>query len=113
MRQIMRGYPEETILACAEFKATRRDDSFERAFAGIITHHLLQPPAQPVSAMPGTTRLVADLGLDSLTMVEMVSIFEAIFGVRLRADDFASVRTLDELRALLRRKTQLPARASA
>ncbi len=108
IQELLRGFPEATIQACAEFQATHSDEAFERAFAGIIEHHLRQKPAQPISSLPGSTKLVADLGLDSLTMVEMAFLFEDLFGAKLPHEDYVKVETLADLRTLLRGKIQTP-----
>jgi len=102
LRELLRGFPEDTIAACAEFQVTGGDDAFDRAVHGIITHHLSEPPAQPVAALPGSTALVAGLGLDSITMVEMVFLFEDLFAVKLPQEEFIKVVTLDDLKRLLR-----------
>lgn len=111
LRELLRGFPGDTIAACEEFHATGADAAFDRAVHGIITHHLSDPPAQPVATLPGTTALVAGLGLDSITMVEMVFLFEDLFAVKLPQEEFIKVVTLDDLRRLLR--TALAARNAA
>lgn len=92
------------IQACAEFRASGSDVAFDQAFAGLIQHHLSRPPTKPVAELPGDTKLVEDLGLDSLTMVEMAFLFEDLFGRKLPHDEFVRVVTLDDLRTLLRRR---------
>jgi acyl carrier protein len=109
--ELLRGFPESTIQACAEFQRTRGDEAFERAFAGIIEHHLTKPAAEPVTRLPGSTTLVADLGLDSLTMVEMAFLFEDLFAAKLPHDEFVKVGTLDDLRRLLRAQMSGPSPA--
>jgi acyl carrier protein len=104
LRDLLRGFPESTVQACAEFQQTRSAEAFDRAFAGVIEHHLRQPPPQPVAQMPGSTQLVADLGLDSLTMVEMAFLFEDLFATQVPHEDYIKIVTLDDLRGLLRSK---------
>lgn len=101
MHQLLRGFPAATIAACAEFLASRRHDAFERAMGGFIEHHLVRPAPQPLAAMPGSTRLVEELGLDSMTMAEMAFLFEDVFGSPLPHDQLSKVVTLDDLRRLL------------
>lgn len=108
LRELLRGFPEPVVEACAEFQATKSAGSFERALAGIIQHHLTTPPAVPVSEISGTTRLVADLGLDSLTMVEMAFLFEDVFGEKVPHEEFVQIVTLDDLRTLLRARLGIP-----
>ncbi len=104
MRELLRGFPEEAVQACAEFQQTHSSESFDRAFAGIIERHLPKPAALPVAQLPGTTTLVADLGLDSLTMAEMAFLFEDLFATSVPHEDYIKIVTLDDLRILLRSK---------
>jgi acyl carrier protein len=87
LRDLLRGFPESTVQACAEFQQTHGGEAFDRAFAGVIERHLRQPAPQPIAKMPGSTRLVADLGLDSLTMAEMAFLFEDLFTTQLPHED--------------------------
>ena len=93
----------ETILACAEFQSTGDAAAFDGAVIGVIAHHLNKPPARPLAELPGTTALVADLGLDSITMVEMAFIFEDVFATKLPQEELIKVVTLDDLKAMVRR----------
>lgn len=111
LRPRMRGMPEATIQACAEFQVTGDAAAFRRAVCGVLEHHLARKPAQPVASLPGSTALVAELQLDSLAMVEMVFIFEDVFGVKLAQERLLQVVTLDDLLALLR--SELPAGQSS
>jgi acyl carrier protein len=77
----------------------------------IVEHFAPSTPAQPLAGLPGSTRLVEDLGFDSLTMVEIVFFIEELFGVSVTNAEVVQVRTVDELRAFLRHK--LSARLSA
>jgi acyl carrier protein len=102
LRIILQGYPEATIAACAEYQRSRDVEALNRAIAGVVEHHLSQPPDQPVAAMPGSTKLVADLGIDSITMVEMACVFEDVMGTQLPDEELVKAVTLDDLRAVLR-----------
>lgn len=97
----LRGFPQPTVQAYLEFQKSGTEEAFSRALAGIIEHHLRQPPPKPVSEMPGSTNLVSDLGLDSITMVELAFLFEDLFAAKLPQEEYVKVHTLDELRTLL------------
>lgn len=109
IRQLLRGFPEAAIDACRRFEETGSPEAFDDALSRIIHHHLDKPPAADLASLPGTTRLVEDLGLDSLTMVEMVFLFEDLFATKIPPEDLTKVTTLEELRTLL--KARLPARS--
>lgn len=107
VRATLRGFPEATVQDCAQFLATGDPAAFDRALLGLVHHHLSPKPPRPLSTYPGSTALVAELGLDSITMVELVFIFEDLFQVKLPQEKLLDVVTLDDLRALLHRS--LPA----
>ncbi len=97
------------MAACAEYEATGDRAAFDRAVVELVEHHLSPPPPRPLATYPGSTRLVAELGLDSITMVELVFLFEDLFQVKLPQEKLVSVVTLDDLRGLLH--SHLPPRA--
>jgi hypothetical protein len=103
LRAALRGFPESAVLACAEYQATGDLAAFDRAVIGLVEHHLSPPPPQPLATYPGSTPLVAELGLDSITMVELVFLFEDVFGAKLPQEKLIAVVTLDDLRTLLHR----------
>lgn len=103
LRETLRGFPDETVQACAEFQATGDLATFDRAVLDLIHHHLSPKPPKPLSTYPGTTSLVAELGLDSITMVEMVFVFEDLFNAKLPQEELLHIVTIDDLRGLLRK----------
>lgn len=111
IRQLLRGFPEAAIDACRRFEDTGSLAAFDEALSRIVQHHLDKPPATDVASLPGSTRLVEDLGLDSLTMVEMVFLFEDLFSTKIPPEDLTKVVTLEDLRTLL--KTRLPSAPQA
>lgn len=74
--------------------------------AGVLRFHQPPPTGQaprldPADA-PGDTRLVADLGIDSLAMVEMTFLLQDLWGVTFTDDELRAIMTLDDLnRAIL------------
>ncbi|MEO6738605.1 MAG: phosphopantetheine-binding protein [Chthoniobacteraceae bacterium] len=102
LRIILQGYPEATIAACAEYQRSGDDGALDLAIAGVVQHHLSKPPERPVAEMPGSTKLAGDLGMDSITMVEMACVFEDVVGTRLPDEELDKIVTLDDLRAVLR-----------
>ena len=109
LRTLLRGFPEPAILACARYQATGSSEAFDEAACRLIQHHLEKPPPTDIAQMPGDTRLAEDLGLDSLTLVEMIFLFEDVFAAKVPQEELMKIVTLDDLRAML--KAQLPARS--
>jgi len=108
LRGTLRGFPETTIQDCAAFQATGEAAAFERAVLGLVHHHLSPKPPRPLATYPRSTALVAELGLDSITMVELVFIFEDLFAAKLPQEELLRVVTIDDLLGLLRRHLPTP-----
>jgi acyl carrier protein len=58
---------------------------------------------EPVEEPTGATRLIEDLGYDSLRLMELTIALEERFGVRTTGEETAQVQTLDDVRGLLTR----------
>lgn len=106
-KDILKGFPPATVSACLAFLESRDQSALDTAILGIVEHLLPKRPDQPVASFAGSSLLVEDLGLDSFTMVEMTFVFEDVFGAPLAQEELVKVRTIDDLRALIKRS--LPA----
>jgi acyl carrier protein len=60
--------------------------------------------AAHLTTLPGSTRLIDDLGFDSLAITEVVFFAEDLFGISITNREIAEVRTIDDLRAFIRSK---------
>jgi acyl carrier protein len=54
--------------------------------------------------LPGETLLMDELGFDSLAIAELVFGTEDLFDVRISNEEVLQVRSIDDLRAFIRRK---------
>jgi acyl carrier protein len=75
----------------------------------ILEDYIPRTPAVPLAQLPGTTRLIDDLGFDSLAITEVVFFTEDLFGITITNEEIIQVRTLDDLRGFIRRKVAIPA----
>ena len=77
--------------------------SYDNVLAKIFEYleeHASERPAGPITAQ---SRLIQDLGLDSLQSFEMVSDLEDSFGITIPMDMFQDVETLEDVaRAVVR-----------
>lgn len=99
IRTVLQGYPEATVEAAVRFAATREPAALERLVRGVLVFHLpvkREDLADP-AALPGCAKLVEELSVDSLTLVELSFLLEDVLGVRLGDEELRSITTVDEL----------------
>ena len=96
------GFPAETVSAYLEFAASGDGSALDAAVLGIPQHFLPTRPPQPLKAMPLTTRLAADLGCDSLSLISLAFLTEELFAIQLQDEELAKVATLGGLLAQFR-----------
>lgn len=91
------GFPADIADCYIAFVEGGDFSRLRQVILGVLQFHLAKPPEQPLAGLPGSTRLVEDLGCDSLTMVDTLFLAESLFDIRLGDDELARVTTLDEL----------------
>ncbi len=103
-RQILAGHPPATIEAAVEFLTTRSVESLDKMVFGIVAFHLphSENHHRDLSQLPGSTRLVADLSFDSLSIVEVNFLFTDLLGVNMTDEELQTLVTLDDLRRIVR-----------
>lgn len=104
VRENLTGFPPAVVEAYLAFvdggDLARLDD----VVLGVLQFYLAKPPTAPLSTLPGSTRLIADLGADSLTMIDVMFLAENLLGIKLADDELVKIETLDELREHFRRR---------
>ena len=102
VQENLTGFPKPVVDAYLAFAETGDLARLDDVVLGVLQFYLAKPPAVPLVEMPGTTRLIADLGCDSLTMIDVMFLAEALLGIKLADDELTKIETLDELRAHFR-----------
>ncbi|MGH7955458.1 MAG: acyl carrier protein [Opitutaceae bacterium] len=102
VQENLTGFPPPVVDAYLAFADTGDLARLDDVVLGVLQFYLAKPPAAPLTTMPGATRLVADLGCDSLTMIDVMFLAEALLGIKLADDELVKIDTLDELRAHFR-----------
>ena len=100
----LRHLPETARVAFLEYRRTGNSDGLDPLIFAMLESYAPKKPEQPLSGMPGTTLLMDDLGFDSLAIAELVFSTEDLFEVRISNEEVLQVRTIDDLRAFIRRK---------
>lgn len=104
VQENLTGFPQSVVEAYLGFADTADVARLDEVVLGVLQFYLAKPPPAPLPSMPGGTRLVADLGCDSLTMIDVMFLAENLLEIKLADDELAKIETLDELRAHFRRR---------
>lgn len=97
------GFPPHVVQAYLAFASNGDPVNLDVVVLGVLQFYLATKPKSPLESLPGTTRLVEDLGCDSLSMMDMVFMVESLFDIKIDDAELAKISTLDDLRAQIRR----------
>jgi acyl carrier protein len=92
----------------ARFQTGGDPAALDPVLLSILEDYIPRTPARPLAELPGDTRLIEDLGFDSLAITEVVFFAEDLFGIKISNQEIVQVRSLDDLRGFIRRKLSLP-----
>lgn len=95
---------QETVDAAFRFRSEGDLDAAQVVVYGIIERYMPVEAASKLKAATDDTRLIEDLGIDSLTMLEIVLSIEEALGVRIENEELREIRTLGEVKDFISRK---------
>ncbi|MGA9701699.1 phosphopantetheine-binding protein [Pseudomonas sp.] len=98
LRESFKRFSPETLEAILRFRRERDLDAVIVSIHGIIERYLKFDPGEHIAQRPDTTRLGEDLGIDSLTMLEIVMSIEEGLDFRAEDSDVRNIRTLGDVR---------------
>ena len=113
VQENLTGFPSAVVDAYLAFADTADPARLDEVVLGVLQFYLAKPPPAPLVTMPGSTRLVADLGGDSLTMIDVMFLAENLLGIKLADDELAQIETLDQLREHFRHRMAAVAKPAA
>ena len=93
----MEGFPQATVDKALQFRTDRDFAHLEVLILGAIAMYRPKNCTQPLEALPPETRLGEDLGMDSLSLIEMAFMFEELFSVPIDIREASQIRTLGHL----------------
>lgn len=100
----IRHLPVEAQAAYTRFQAHGDPAVLDPLIFAILESYMPRKPEEPLATRPGDTRLMEDLGLDSLAITEVVFFTEDLLEITIANEEILKVRTLDDLREFIRRK---------
>jgi acyl carrier protein len=98
LRESFKRCSPETLDAILRFRREHDLDAVIVCVHGIIERYLKLEPGDTIAQRPDTTRLGEDLGIDSLTMLEIVMAIEEALDFRAEDSDVRNIRTLGDVR---------------
>ncbi|MGF1482927.1 MAG: phosphopantetheine-binding protein [Opitutales bacterium] len=110
LRDQLKRCPPETIDAALAFRREGRAELVPTIIMGIIERYL-EPEVRPRLKEGGPNlRFLEDLGIDSLTMVEVVMLIEQTLDITIENDELKDLRTVGDAQAFIDAKLKgLPA----
>lgn len=100
------GYPTVATDAFLRYQASREASDLEIFLLRALDFLLERDPSKSLVDLPKETRLMDDLGADSLLVAELVFLLEDLFEMRLDNQALAAVSSLGDLQALVQREAR-------
>jgi acyl carrier protein len=102
VQETLVGFPPRITAAYIAFVENGEPAELDVVVLGVLQSCLAKKPKVSIDTLPGSTRLADDLGCDSLTMLETVFMVESLFDIDIDDRDLVRLKTIDDLRDLLR-----------
>jgi len=101
LKESLKRCPEGTFEAAIEYRETANPSLVPRIVTGII-ERFLEPEAKPLlRSCKDDIRLFEDLGIDSLTMMEIVILVEETLNISFENSELRELRTLEDIKAYM------------
>jgi len=104
LRTALKRCSPETVEAAIRFLQTREPDEVPTIVYGIIERYLPPENTTKLNECDDSTKLVEDLGIDSLTMLEIVLSIEEAVNIRVENEELREITTLGEVKAFISKK---------
>ncbi|MBV9657942.1 MAG: FabA-like domain protein [Verrucomicrobia bacterium] len=104
LRAALKRCSPETLEAALRFRDTGDAQQVPTVVYGIIERHLSAEDVPRLAAATEETRLVEDLGIDSLTLLEIVLSIEETLGISINNDELRDVRTFGGVKSFISAK---------
>jgi acyl carrier protein len=106
VRDLLRRCSPETRLAAREFRMTGRLEHLPVIIDGVIEHYADPDVRAKLRRGDGTLRLVEDLAIDSLTLLEIIFLAEEVLGITIDNEEVRPFRTVEDVRSFIIAKVQ-------
>ena len=104
LRTSLKRCSAETIEAAVRFRTTGDIAELPTVVYGIIERHLPAENTRSLADAPDDTRLIEDLGIDSLTLLEIVLSIEETVGISIENEELREIATLGQVKTFIAHK---------
>jgi 3-hydroxyacyl-[acyl-carrier-protein] dehydratase len=104
LRDALKRCSPSTCEAALEFRKTGSADFVPAIVHGLIEHYVEPDARAKLSSADDRLRLVEDLAIDSLTMLEIVFLAEEVLQITIDNDELRPFRTVGDIKTFLAAK---------
>lgn len=108
LREALKRCSPATYYAACKFRASADPADLAVVIHGVIERFTERDLRAKLASPSGPLRLREDLGLDSLTMMEVVMLAEEVLGISVNNEELTHLRTLADVQAFIARKVTAP-----
>ena len=106
LKELLKRCPEGTYEAALTFRKNKDVSQVETIVMGIIDRHLEPEQREILADSDDTLRMYEDLGMDSLTMLEVVMLVEQTLEVSIDNEELRDLRTIGDVKVYLNAKAR-------
>ena len=106
LKELLKRCPPGTYEAALAFRKNKDIDKVEPIVMGIIDRHLEPDQREILNKSDESLRMYEDLGMDSLTMLEIVMMVEQTLQVSIDNEELRDLRTMGDVKAYLEAKAK-------
>jgi 3-hydroxyacyl-[acyl-carrier-protein] dehydratase len=104
LREALKRCSPSTFEAACQFRKTGNLEHLPVIVFGIVEHFVESKYRPKLKESTGDLRLAEDLGVDSLTMIEIVMLTEDTLRITINNEDLCTLRTVGDVRHFLEGK---------
>jgi acyl carrier protein len=101
LRDVLRRCSAPTRAAAREFHRTRSTDHLPAIIHGLFEHYVEPDVRAKLQKGDDSLRLVEDLAIDSLTMLEIVFVAEEVLGITIENEKLRPFRTIADIKQFI------------
>ena len=106
LKDLLKRCPAGTYEAALAFRQDKDIDQIETIVMGVIDRHLEPDQREILSNSDDSLRMYEDLGMDSLTMLEVVMLVEQTLQVSIDNEELRDLRTIGDVKVYLSAKAR-------